>query len=202
LGNVVDFLSSAVVLWRFFAPSVVTEEIEAKLKFREQRASVAISMTLVVLGLSAWFTAVDGFFEGQQEPEEQTAALSIAVVYFFLFGVLTVFKFRYAKALNSSSLYKDGICSAVGTVLSCSLFVNTIIIVETPSAWWIDPAVAFVCGLVALVYGCWTLHLSRTKDGLPIFSVKWWFLSHGDAGGAANGNQSLELSESSPGEMA
>lgn len=192
LENVVDFLSSAAVLWRFFAPSsIVTKETEAKLDAREQRASVAISMILVILGVATLITAICDLSRGQEDSpseQQQTAALAISLVSFFLFGVLTVIKFRYAKAFQSPSLYKDGICSTVGTILSFSLFVNTLIIVGTPAAWVIDPVVAVLCGLVALVYGNWTLYTASRKDGgLPIFSLQWWFLSH-----QANNNNGQE----------
>jgi hypothetical protein len=37
LENLVDFLSDAVVLWRFFAPSTVDEALERQLRHREER---------------------------------------------------------------------------------------------------------------------------------------------------------------------
>jgi len=199
LENVVDFLSSAAVLWRFFAPSNnITKELEAKLQAREQRASVAISFVLVILGVATLVTAVSDASRGQEEPEQQTAALAISLVSFFLFGALTVVKFRYAKVFQSPSLYKDGICSAVGTVLSASLFLNTLIIVQAPGAWWIDPVVAILCGFGALVYGIWTLYTACRTEGLPIFSVRWWFLSHGPQGEAAAAEEEKGMESAEP----
>eukprot|EP00547_Thalassionema_nitzschioides_P003963 CAMPEP_0194202438 /NCGR_PEP_ID=MMETSP0156-20130528/2450_1 /TAXON_ID=33649 /ORGANISM="Thalassionema nitzschioides, Strain L26-B" /LENGTH=746 /DNA_ID=CAMNT_0038927927 /DNA_START=339 /DNA_END=2579 /DNA_ORIENTATION=- len=199
LENVVDFLSSAAVLWRFFAPSNnITKELEAKLQAREQRASVAISFVLVILGVATLVTAVSDASRGQEEPEQQTAALAISLVSFFLFGALTVVKFRYAKVFQSPSLYKDGICSAVGTVLSASLFLNTLIIVQAPGAWWIDPVVAILCGFGALVYGIWTLYTACRTEGLPIFSVRWWFLSHGTQGEAAAAEEEKGMESAEP----
>lgn len=187
LENCVDFISSAVVLWRFFVPSTLTTELEGILQNREKRASVAISMILVVLGVAIWITAIEDFVRGQEESNQQTTALVISGVSSFLFSILTVFKFRYAKVLDSPSLYKDGICSMIGTILSVSLFINTLIIVEAPSAWWIDPAVAIACGVVSFVYGVWTLYVANCKMGLPIFSSRWWFFSHGDNDGINTG---------------
>eukprot|EP00529_Nitzschia_sp_RCC80_P034905 CAMPEP_0113473966 /NCGR_PEP_ID=MMETSP0014_2-20120614/18328_1 /TAXON_ID=2857 /ORGANISM="Nitzschia sp." /LENGTH=111 /DNA_ID=CAMNT_0000366773 /DNA_START=142 /DNA_END=473 /DNA_ORIENTATION=+ /assembly_acc=CAM_ASM_000159 len=51
LENVVDFLSSVVVLWRFFVPGKMTKEREELLKSREVRASTAISFIMILLGL-------------------------------------------------------------------------------------------------------------------------------------------------------
>lgn len=180
LENCVDFLSSVVVLWRFFAPSKVTSELEAKLKSREKRASVAISMILVLLGLGIWITSFEDLSRGQevQDPRQQSLALAISFFSFVLFCLLAVFKFHYANALDSPSLYKDGICSMIGTILSASLFINTLIIKAAPSAWWIDPVVAIGCGLASLIYGMRTLYTARHKDKLPIFSCGWWLLSY------------------------
>lgn len=196
LENCVDFFSSVVVLWRFFAPSEITVELEEKLKHREQRASIAISMILVVLGIAVWATAIEDFLRGQEESSsQQDTALAIAFVSCFAFGLLTMFKFRYAKVLDSPSLYKDGICSLIGTILSVSLFVNTFIITVAPSAWWIDPTVAIGCGLVSLVYGLWTLYAARYKNNLPICSLHWWFLSQGDGDGDKPSGQNIEMKE-------
>lgn len=181
LENCVDFLSSAVVLWRFFAPSSITKALEAKLQSREKRASVAISMILVVLGLGTWIAAIEDLLRGQEKQDQQEIAIVISLVSCFLFGILTVFKFHYAKVLDSPSLYKDGICSSIGTILSASLFVDTLIITATPQAWLMDPIVAIGCGLAALAYGLWTLHAARYKSNWPIFSRSWWFLNHGDS---------------------
>ena len=178
--NCVDFLSSAIVLWRFFAPSDMTKELEARLRQREQRASVAISFILVLLGLAVWATAAVDLGHGEEESSQEEAALAISFVSVFLFGVLTIVKFAYAKALDSPSLHKDGICSLIGTALSASLFVTTLIIVAAPSAWWIDPTVALVCGFASIVYGLWSVRVARYKDSLPVFSLEWWFLSQGD----------------------
>lgn len=40
--NSVDFLSSVIVLWRFFVPHGLTEAVEKKLQKREDRASLAM----------------------------------------------------------------------------------------------------------------------------------------------------------------
>lgn len=202
LENCVDFLSSAVVLWRFFAPAVVTKELEAKLKSREKRASVSISMILVILGVAVWITAFQDVSRGQEEASHQNAALVISFLSVVFFSILTVFKFRYAKVLDSPSLYKDGLCSTVGTILSASLFVNTLIILGSPSAWWIDPAVAIICGLASLLYGFWTLHSAWKKDGMPILSYRWWLFDEGGAEeGSTPGTVTMtELSKTDDGE--
>ena len=171
LENCVDFLSSAVVLWRFFAPSGVTEQLEVELKGREEHASRAINMILVVLGVGIWITAIQDLLRGQEETssQEQRTALIISFCSLVIFGFLTAVKFRYAKVLDSPSLYKDGICSMIGTTLSASLFIDTLIIKGAASAWWIDPVVAIGCGFVSFGYGIKALYKAKyeMKEDMP-----------------------------------
>ena len=181
LENCVDFLSSAVVLWRFFAPFKVDPETEQKLQRREKRASVAISFILFFLGISIFSAAINDFRRGQDEPYDRAAALIIAFFSIPVFLTLTLIKFRYANRLDSASLYKDGICSLIGTVLAAALFVNIIIIENTPESWWVDPLIALFAGFFAMFIGAKALYVTYTRDKLPIFSVLWWMLSQGNA---------------------
>jgi divalent metal cation (Fe/Co/Zn/Cd) transporter len=180
LENCVDFLSSVVVLWRFFAPSEVDDALEEKLHRREKRASVGISFILVVLGLSIIVTAFDDLSRGEEDTDQLKAVVLISFISIFIFGALSIFKFHYALRLESPSLYKDGICSLIGTVLSGALFINTLIIDKASSVWWIDPIVAVGAGIAAIVIGAKSIHETRYKENLPIFTLSWWMLSQGD----------------------
>jgi hypothetical protein len=50
MENFVDFISSAVVLWRFYAPGELTKEREKVLNDREDRAAVGVSFLIILLG--------------------------------------------------------------------------------------------------------------------------------------------------------
>lgn len=178
--NCVDFLSSAIVLWRFFAPSSLSPEVEEKLSHREKRASIAISIVLVILGLFIFGTAIADFMRGNEAVESYSAILGISFISFLAFSVLSIFKFHYAKALESASLYKDGICSLIGTVLSGALFISTLIVEKNANAWWIDPVISLLCGFASMYIGYRGVYTARVKDQLPIFSCSWWFTSSGD----------------------
>lgn len=110
LENVVDLLSDFVVVWRFYSPGRLTREHEELLQRRELRASVAISFILVLLGLSVIATSLDDFVSGPETDQELKAVIVIAFTSVFIFGTLAIFKFHYARKLESESLYKDGIC--------------------------------------------------------------------------------------------
>jgi divalent metal cation (Fe/Co/Zn/Cd) transporter len=208
MENCVDFLGSAIVLWRFFAPfsKNVDVEMEHKLQRREKRASMAISFILILLGMAITVTAMDDFARGQDQVSADSSLddiIAISFVSFLVFGVLTVFKFHYAIALESASLQKDGICSLIGTILAGTLFINTLIVLQYPSTWWIDPLVAFICGLAAIALGCQHLHVAKNRDSIPIFTATWWFTSQGDGKDETSGRPvgpedlMMELSTSS-----
>ena len=181
-------MSSVVVLWRFFCPDL-TPEVEAKLQAREKRASMAISFILGLLGIGIITTAIDDFTNGMEDFSQLRALLSIAVVSFLIFGLLTIIKFHYALLMSSASLHKDGICSLIGTIMSGALFINTLIIKHVPEAWWIDPAVALGCGIASLAIGCYAVFYASCVQKIPICSYKWWMYSQGDGTDEVNGRE-------------
>lgn len=187
MESCVDFISSIVVLWRFFAPSKVDDAVEEKLHRREKRASIAISMILVILGLGIIITGLVDLARGKEDSDQLDAVVAVSAISVVVFGVLAMFKFHYALALESPSLYKDGICSLIGTVLAGALLVNTLIIEKAPDVWWIDPIVAIACGVAAIFIGAQAVHAARYKDNLPVFTWSWWALSQGDGGDERSG---------------
>lgn len=201
LENAVDFISSAIVLWRFYAPEL-DPDIEVRLQKREKRASVAISGILFFLGIVITTQAFADFLRGMEDPEHLKALLWISTVSIFIFGTMAVIKFQYSVALSSASLHKDGICSLIGTILSGALFVNTLIIKQMPDAWWIDPAVALGCGIAAIIIGLYSIVYTSFVQKVPIFSLSWWRLSSGDGtdeiSGRDLGPEDLEIPARGP----
>lgn len=179
LENTVDFLSSVVVLWRFYAPGNMTKERETVLKRRELRASMAISLILIVLGAGVIATSSYDIALGAETADEMEMIVYVSSVSVIIFGFLTLFKFRYANALNSESLYKDGVCSLIGTILAAALFINTLIIRAKPQIWWLDPFVAMVCGFAALFIGVHSIFVAWRFRRVPICSCSWWLMSRG-----------------------
>lgn len=178
--NLVDLISSAIVLWRFFMPvgSLDTEARNGILAAREQRASIGISFVIVILGFMVTIAAIEDYMRGtEKEEKDEWLLYYISFISMLVFGAMGLIKFRFSRQLNSESLYKDGICSMVGAILSASLFCNTIIILTSGGgAWWLDPTVALICGLGSLAYGLHGVYIAYVVEGLPIFSRKWWKL--------------------------
>ena len=168
-------MSSCVVLWRFFAPTSVDTVLEQKLKQREGRASIAISFFMVALGMCIISASFSDLSRGQEdETVNEKAILLMSFFSIFVFGILSRIKFHYAAKLDSPSMYKDGVCSVIGTFLAGALFLNTAIIMRYPTIWWVDPIAAFVAGIVAIVLGVRAIYDAYTVEGLPIFSKDWW----------------------------
>lgn len=178
--NFVDFLSSSVVLWRFYCPGDPDEATEKRLARREKRASIAISIILGILGGGILAAAIDDLVKGAEDEEKYKLVLGVSFVSILVFGVLTVIKFHYGNRLQSASLHKDAICSLIGTALSGALFFNTLIISHYEEAWWIDPLVAIICGVVAIVIGLYAIIVAACIQKIPIYSCRWWFTSQGD----------------------
>ena len=173
LENVVDFTSSAIVIWRFYCPSDPDDALLAKLKKREERASVAISLVIAVLGVFVFAIGVYDLME-TDEDTDLSLLLRVSFASIIVFGALTVIKFKYAKDLDSASLHKDGVCSLIGTSLSLSLFITTAIIERAPKAWYIDPVVSLLVGVSAVVYGSKSVG-KRVAAGVPIYRLEWWW---------------------------
>jgi divalent metal cation (Fe/Co/Zn/Cd) transporter len=190
LENCVDLLSSIVVVWRFYAPGNLTKELIEHLEKREERASMAISFILILLGVFVFGGAAKDFANGAESDYDMSLILGISFCSIIVFGILARFKFHYSKQLSSSSLYKDGLCSLLGTVLAVALFVNTLIIEKNPATWWLDPAASMICGIVAFALGVTPIVAAR-KQGVPIFKLEWWLVSQGDGKGEMGGETEI-----------
>lgn len=152
---------------------------------------MGISLILIVLGIVVFLGAVVDYGQKEDDPEKLAAIASISFLSILMFGGLSMFKFQYANALESVSLYKDGLCSLIGTILSGTLFINSLIIESKPSLWWIDPTVAMFCGIGATVLGSMHVRQARQKEHLPIFTLKWWRSSDGKESGSGHGETEM-----------
>ena len=180
LENLVDFLSSVVVCWRFYSPGGTDAVHDATLQKREKRASVAISFVLFLLGLGVLIAALEDFAKGLETAPHLRMIVYMSMFSFITFGALTLVKFRYSKVLQSPSLRKDAICSLIGTVLSGSLLMNSLVILANNSFWWLDPLIALLCGTMALLIGTGSIYRALVVQGIPVCDPKWWLTSQGD----------------------
>ena len=200
LENVVDFCSSLVVLWRFFAPTL-TEADEVRLQSREERASMGISVLLVVLGIFVMTTSLVDASRGPEDVYQYALVATLALLSSLAFGVLTWLKLRFAKRLQCcESLRKDGICSLIGTTLSGVMVFTTVLADMYDNAvWWIDPLMAFLAGMVAIYLGGQALYVAMVVHHKAIYSLAWWWTAQhdGDDGYSADrdANDGISMQE-------
>lgn len=178
--NCVDFAASIVVLWRFHSPQKLHPDEASQLAGREQRASMAISIIVGLLGGGIMAGAIRDYIKGAESVRELQSVLYVSLISMLVLGLLAIVKFHYSVMLKSASLQKNGMCSLIGTALATALFVNTLIIQNVPKAWWIDALIAWVCGVVAICIGIHAVVEATAFRGLPIFSYHWWVFSKGD----------------------
>jgi divalent metal cation (Fe/Co/Zn/Cd) transporter len=145
---------------------------------REQRADVLICWTLIVLGFNVILTATLSISKGPEAEAETAEHIDIMLIIYgasiAIFAVLAIMKFQYAKILNSPSLFKDGVCSLIGSVLALAMFVTAWINKAMPEIWLLDPIASLVAGIGAIGYGILELLFYRFKEGQHIFSWSWW----------------------------
>lgn len=190
LENLVDFLSDAVVLWRFFAPTTVDESLERKLRHREKRANVAISLIMIALGFLVMLASFIDLLNGDDSIEQKAAIFGLAFFSMPSLGVLAWLKIRYGRLIDSPSLSKDGVVSLIGFVLAVSLFIDTLFEVKFESLWFFDPVAAFIAGAVSTFLGVQGLHAAQ-REGIPVFDRQWWV--SGNSNGGTDNDGGVEM---------
>ena len=175
--NIIDFLSSVIVIWRFYAPNMdeMDENYPKVLERREKRASVAISFIMLLLAWALSVAAFEEITEGVKEDDDNDDELLIlSIPAMFVFIPLAFIKFRYAGCLNSPALLKDAYCSLFGGILAMSVLVNSFIISNDPDLWILDPLIATFVSIACCLIGVRSI-LKNLNQGNQIFSLSWWF---------------------------
>jgi len=179
LENVVDLISSCVVLWRFYAPGELTKEVEASLREREDRAAVAVSFLIILLGCLVVPAAVGDLaagapIENDVDEVDLEVVMTISFSSVLIFSFMTYLKLNYAKVLNSPSMQKDGLCSFIGLLLSTFIFLSSWLINTYPVFWKVDAYLAIFLGIIAILIGSHGALQAILEKDMDIFSVAFW----------------------------
>jgi len=124
--------------------------------------------------------AAEDLAGGMESEPEMKAVVVLSFFSIIVFGAITLVKFQLANKLDSISMYKDGVCSLIGTVLASGVFATTLIIEKDPSLWKLDPLFAICCGCTALFLGAHAIYDAAIVQGTPIFTSSWWLVSGDD----------------------
>ena len=165
LENAVDFVSSALVVWRFQGGgSTIPETV---LEQREKRASIGIAISFVVLAVVVGSVAIS-HLSAKAEPHGVGALLGLAIPSVLIFGVLGGIKMKIGFATQSAAMKKDAACSLCGATLSLGVCFGVLFAEHTADIWWFDAFVAIVVSVGLLANGIYTL-LKNAQRG-----DKWW----------------------------
>jgi len=199
LENAVDFLSAALVCWRFWGGGETVPE--STLAQREKRASVGIALAFVLLAVVVGGVAI-GHVSSAEAPSNIAALLALAVPSAIAFGVLGVLKFYVGVVTDSTSMKKDGLCSLCGACLSAGVILG---VIATESSvgevWWVDAMVAIVVSSGLLGYGVYTL-VKNYRQGNQWWTLSFWRTPASARGKARGEEKQIQLQEGEDGSKA
>ena len=151
LENSVDFISSALVCWRFWGGGKTVPE--ETLLLREKRSSVGIALSFCLLAVVVGSVAI-GHLSTSEVPSDVGLLLGLAIPSAMIFSVLGGLKMHVGIATRSPSMKKDAACSLCGAVLSLGVVFGVAAAKSThEKVWWLDAVVAVVVSVGLLVYG-------------------------------------------------
>eukprot|EP00944_MAST-04C_sp_MAST-4C-sp1_P011346 g11346.t1 len=169
LENLIDLISSLVVLWRFYGgDSVSSEELEK----REKRASIGIAILMVILAICVFAVAVEHLGEGHA-PSALHQLVGLSVPSLLVFLILGGLKFNIAVKTHSPAMKKDAVCSLGGAVLSLGVLVGVGLFQSDDAIWWFDAFVAIVVSILLGLYGVRTLVKNILEDK-QYWTMKFW----------------------------
>lgn len=156
LEALVDVWSSVLVLWRFWNDPDGEGQYFLVTRRREQRASVGIAVTFILIGFFTCWQASYRLIE-ETRPKNEEILLAISGTSVIILSWSCAMKFSLAKVLKSSAMRKDAITSGAVASMAATMLVSTTIFKSHPNIWWIDAAVALIVSFVLSVLGVHTL---------------------------------------------
>ncbi|KAG6331118.1 hypothetical protein ID866_7972 [Astraeus odoratus] len=150
----VEVISSVLVTWRFISAIKLGDE-DAKgarslrvLKI-EKWATTAIGFLLIILALAAISTSI-ATLVAHEHPSQSDAALIIAGSTVFIMFFFWVPKRYLARALNSSTMHGEALCTLSCIQFSGVLLIGSLVYRVWQHGWWVDSATAII---IALLFG-------------------------------------------------
>lgn len=172
IQSVIEVLSASLVVWRFLNGLKVGEEGKDESDVRlskdlrcayfslshlrlpthsriERIATLAIGCLLVMLALAAVGTSIASLV-AHDHPSPSNASVIIAASATFIMFLFWVPKRYLAKALNSSTMNGEALCTLSCIQFSGALLIGSVIYRVWRGGWWVDSATAIV---IAMLFG-------------------------------------------------
>ena len=169
LENLVDLVSSLIVLWRFHGGDTANKE---ELQKREKRASIGIALLMVILAICVFSVAVEHLAEGHA-PSALHQLISLSVPSLLIFLILGILKFNIAIKTQSPAMKKDAVCSLGGAILSLGVLIGVGLFQSDDAIWWFDAFVAIIISILLGLYGVRTLVKNILEDK-KYWTMKFW----------------------------
>ncbi|KAG0709160.1 hypothetical protein DFH29DRAFT_754374, partial [Suillus ampliporus] len=158
IQSVIEVLSASLVVWRFMNGLKAGEEgdsfpcvsLPLPTPNRVERiATLAIGILLVMLALAAVGTSIASLV-AHDHPSPSNASLIIAASAAFIMLLFWVPKRYLAKALNSSTMNGEALCTLSCIQFSGALLVGSLLYRIWRGGWWVDSATSIV---IAMLFG-------------------------------------------------
>eukprot|EP00117_Sycon_ciliatum_P001926 scpid50007/ scgid7381/ Transmembrane protein 163; Synaptic vesicle membrane protein of 31 kDa len=188
LNCVLDFISTLVVLWRFW-PQVFGRQRHAAATtdcsfhsptdllagqqqargqvrewwLRERRATIGIAILFVLAFVAIVCKALADIINGEV-PSSGLPTVILAGISAAVFLVLAWVKVKVARVLQSPALRSDGMNSLGGTVISIGVLVSWFVRQHHPHVWYVDAFFALLVGLGMFVYAIRMLIVMMAAD--------------------------------------
>jgi divalent metal cation (Fe/Co/Zn/Cd) transporter len=167
LENLVDLVSSLVVIWRFYG-EVADDELEK----REKRASIGIALMIILLSICVFSVAV-GHLGEKHAPKSIHDLIGLSVPSFLIFSFLGFVKWRISNQLRSPAMRKDAVCSLAGAILSLGVLIGAALFMNDDAIWWFDAFVAILISVCLFLYGLRTL-VKNYVEGKAFWTLEFW----------------------------
>lgn len=165
LDSVIESLSGAVMIWRFWKYDLSPESDE-EFERVESKAARLVAVTFFVLGAYVVATAGYSLYQGQA-PETSLLGIALAVASLVVMPVLFLLKYRLGKAIGSRSLVADAKETLACVLLSVALLIG-LGINYLWQIWWIDSAAALVLAVLIIREGFETLEECECAEDIQI----------------------------------
>ncbi|KAG1869590.1 hypothetical protein F4604DRAFT_891249 [Suillus subluteus] len=156
IQSVIEVLSASLVVWRFMNGLKAGEEGDDGSEARmskdlriERIATLGIGILLAMLALAAVGTSIASLI-AHEHPSPSNASLIIAASATFIMFLFWIPKRYLAKALNSSTMNGEALCTLSCIQFSSALLIGSLIYRVWPGGWWVDSATSIV---IAMLFG-------------------------------------------------
>jgi divalent metal cation (Fe/Co/Zn/Cd) transporter len=150
IQSLIEVVSAALVLWRFAKVARPGDEkaahsLPSSLIQRERYATIDIGLLFAVLTAGTWTTSIIALVRREQ-PQTATPGIIISASALGIMVLIWAPKPWLAKALNSSAMHGEAMCSLACISMTAVLLAGTIIYKFWEGGWWVDSATAIILG--------------------------------------------------------